>query len=63
MLHSNPYLFLVQLKLEVVFMKYLLSQCLELLSKSHKNENICILGNLIGYQVIAYKTIIEIILV
>ena len=63
MLHSNSYLLLAQLKLGVNFIKYLFPQCLELLSKSYKNENVCILGNLIGYQGIAYGTIIEIVLV
>ena len=49
MLNSNSYLFLTQLKLGIDFIKHSLPQCLELSSKNHKNENICFLGNLIGY--------------
>ena len=63
MLHSNSHLLLAQPKLGANFIKHLFPQCLELLSKSHKNENVCILGNLIEYQGIAYGTIIEIVLV
>ncbi len=61
--HSDSHLFLARFKLGVNFIKHLFPQCLALLSKSHKNENICILGNLIGYQRITYGTIIGIVLV
>ena len=60
--NNNFYLVLTQFKLGIDFIKHLLPQCLELPSKNHKNENICILGNLIGYQEITYRTIIEILL-